>query len=85
MGIKYEHAHTVEYDFDTSDITEANRRQVIKLHYDLIKWCETNAKAPYFLDSWFNPVGITVEFVSEEDYQNFLEFSGNNNWIFLHN
>lgn len=85
MDINYEHAHTVAYDFDTSNITEANRREVIKRHYDFIKWCEINAKLPYFLDSWFNPLGITVSFESEEDHLNFLEFSGNYYWIFLHN
>ena len=76
--------YTVPYEFDTSNITEADQREVIKRHYDFIKWCENNTNAPYAVDSQYNPTGITVHFGSEENLQDFLEYAGNY-WIFLHN
>ena len=76
--------YTVPYEFDTSNITEADQREVIKRHHDFIKWCENNTTASYSIDSQYNPAGITVHFASEEDLQDFLKYAGNY-WIFLHN
>ena len=81
----FPHSHTVAYDFDTSDITELDQMEIIKRHYDFIGWCENNARAPYLVDPMFSTSGITVKFEHEDDYLEFLDFCGNNNWIFLHN
>ncbi len=83
--IAYEHSHTVKYDFDTSNITESDCRQVIKQHYDLLKWCEYNTDSLYFLDRQYNHNGITISFKSEQDYQHFLDFVATYPAIFLHN
>lgn len=83
--IVYKHRHTVRYDFDTSNITESDQREVIKQHYDLLKWCETNTTSPYVLDGQYNSNGITVSFESEQDYQDFLGFVATHQRIFLHN
>jgi len=79
------HSHTVEYEFDTSNITESDHREVIKRHYDFLKWCENNTTAPYALDRQYNHNGITVSFESEQDHQHFLDFVSTYYWIFLHN
>lgn len=83
MSLK--HTYTVEYGFDTDNITAADRRDVITRHYDFIKWCETNAKAPYFVDPVFSPLGITVSFAIEKDLSEFVRYIATYYWIFLHN
>ena len=85
MDITYEHSHTVPYDFDPQNVTDAAIRQVIARHYDFSYWCERNTQAPYQVHSKYSPLGITVSFESERDHMKFLEFTGNNYWIFLHN
>lgn len=83
--IAYKHDHTVSYDFDTNNITESDRRQVIKQHYDLLRWCELNTDSLYLLDRRYDSNGITVSFQSEQDYKDFLEFIATYYSIFLHN
>jgi len=77
--------YTVPYEFDPSNITESDQREVIKRHYDFLKWCENNTTAPYSVDPQYNPAGITASFESESDFQDFLDYAGNYYWIFLHN
>lgn len=79
------YSYTVPYEFDTSNVTESNRREVIKRHYDFTKWCEDNTNAPYSIDPRYKPEGITVSLESEEDFRDFLDYAGNYYWIFLHN
>jgi len=83
MDLKY--IYTVVYDFDPSNITEADSRNVIKRHYDFLKWCENNTTAPYLLDRQYNHNGIAVSFESEQDYQHFVDFLATYQRIFLHN
>ena len=77
--------YTVPYEFNTSNITESEQREVIKRHYDFIKWCENNTTASYSIDNHYSSDGITVEFESEEDCFNFMEYTSTNYWTFLHN
>ena len=86
MGIiTYQHNYTVPHDFAPDSITEADRREIIKRHYDFIKWCENNTTASYSIDNHYSPNGITIEFESEEDCFNFMEYTSTDYWIFLHN
>lgn len=81
----YEHNYTVPYDFDTKNITESNIREIIKRHYDFLKWCENNTESPYHLSKRYKSVGISVDFESETDCQNFINVLANYHWIFFHN
>jgi len=77
--------YVVPHEFDTSDITESDRRETIKRHYDFIKWCENNTTASYSIDNNYSPDGITVAFDSAEDCSEFMEYITNSYCIFLHN
>lgn len=79
------HPYVVPYDFDTSNITESDRREIIKRHYDFINWCENNTTSSYSIDNNYSPDGINVEFDSEEDCFNFMRYTSTIYWIFLHN
>ena len=81
----YEHKWTVPYEFDTSDITDADMRDVTRRHYDFTYWCKYNTTAPYHLEKQYDSSGITVSFENKEDFIKFLDFAGNCYWIFLHN
>ena len=83
--IVYKHRHIVKYEFDTSNITESNHREVMKRHYDFLNWCEFNTDSLYLLDRQYNSNGITVSFKSEQDYQTFLDYVATYYCIFLHN
>jgi len=85
MDINYEHSYTVPYEFDPNDINETARREIIQRHYDFTKWCEEHADSPFHIDKTYNSNGITVSFESEEEFQEFIDFTANYYWIFLHN
>lgn len=71
----YEHFITIPFGFDTDDIWESRRWNIIRQYYDYIEWCENNAKASYAVNDQFDPAGITVSFELEQDYQNFMAFT----------
>jgi hypothetical protein len=81
----YEHFYTVPYEFDLENITESEIRDIIRRHYDFTRWCEENAIDKFQVEKHYNPRGITVSFKDEQDMLNFLDFSGNCYWIFMHN
>ena len=85
MGITYRHQYTVLHDFDPDNITETFSREVMKRHYDFLKWCENNTTSPYSLDRKYNRDGIRISFKSEEDFQLFFNFLGTYYGLFLHN
>ena len=84
-SIVYKHRHTVKYDFDTSNITEADHRDVIKRHYDFLHWCEYNTDASYSLNRQYNHNGIAVSFESEQDYHAFRDYIATYHWLIIHN
>ena len=82
--LTYDYVHTVPYEFDPSNLTESNIREVIRWHYDIIKWCKNHTTAPYLVDTQYSPLGITVSFQSEQDCTNFSDRLRTYHEIFLH-
>lgn len=85
MAITYNWLYVAGYDFNTENITESNIREIIKRHYDFIKWCENNATEPYYVNPYYSPDGLTVSFRSESDLCLFIDFLSNYHELFLHN
>lgn len=80
----YNHNCTIDYNFDTKNVSESDIREIIARHYDFIKWCENNTIAPYYVNNYYSPIGIRVKFIYEQDHQHFINFIAQYQTLFLH-